>query len=1132
MINMDIDSYFKVMRDEFNAAYDVASEARSKGFDPKPYVEIKPAPDLASRVEGLINTEGLTEIIRTVDKGQSRNKLAFDVAREICTNDRFSNYEEMKRIELAVRVGVAVLTEGILVAPTEGINSFAKYKNRDNTDYLCIVYAGPIRGAGGTAAALSVALADQCRRIFNISDYKPTEDEIERYMEEIELYNDRIARLQYKPPEQDIREILRNCPVCIDGMPPGALEVGVHANMKRTLSSGKEVMMTNKVRGGVPLVVCEGIAQKAKKTLKETKGVGLDWDWLNNIIKVDVKKTAEIKDAKAVFLEEIVAGRPILAYPGMSGGFRLRYGRSRFTGIAAKGVSPATMIIMKSFIATGTQMKVEFPGKGCVAAPVDSLEGPFVTLKDGTALRINDSETAERLKDKVVEIINVGDLLVTYGDFKKSNTQLKPPSYTEELWELELREKDPASVVDHKTLTFEHARSLSIQHSIPIHPKFLFEFQSVSVKEIDALREYIKSNSVVTEESDVKIKSDSKIKRTLELLNVPHKLAEEYLLIDTEMWSALAASIGVNKEIVPTDEINVLDYVNSISEFKISQRSTYVGARIGRPEKAKERLMKPAPNILFPLGSYGGRDRNISSAYSNDMKKFKHQMSVEIARYKCSSCKRIIDAPYCYDCSRHAYVEKVCPICSSIVDDICPKCEVHGVGYYQREIDLTKLVTNAMTKLGISKMPKTVKGVKGMVNANRYTEPMEKGILRSFHNIYIFKDGTSRFDATDMPITHFYPIELGISVETARKLGYTKDYLGNELTEDTQLVEMMHQDVILNRRGAEYLLKTSRFVDELLERFYGMKPFYNASTIGDLVGKLVITLSPHTSCGVTNRIIGFTDASVGFAHPYVICARRRNCDGDEDSTMLLLDALINFSREYHPSSTGGTMDIPIILTVNVKPEEVDDEVHAMECVSGYPLEFYRKAYERASPSEAKLELVENRLGSKEIYSNILFTMHSTHTAVDVSPKRSSYTQFKTMAEKLDAEFDLMDMIHAVDKRNAARKVITGHFIPDLIGNLHSFSRQTFRCSSCNSKYRRIPLAGKCTKDGGKLLLTVSKGGIEKYLQIAIDLANKYDLDDYIKQRLYLTKEEINSIFAGEEPPKEGNEGQFNLLSYV
>ncbi len=1131
MINMDIDSYFNKIQEEFNTAYAVASEARSKGYDPKPYVEIRPAPDLASRVEGLINIEGLADIIRAVEKGQSRNKLAFDVAKEICANERFSNYEELKRIELAVRVGVAVLTEGILVAPTEGISSFAKYKNRDGTDYLCVCYAGPIRGAGGTSAALSVALADHCRKIFNISDYKPTEDEIERYMEEIELYHDRIARLQYKPPEQDIREILRNCPVCIDGMPPGILEVGVHANMKRTMSNGKEVPITNKVRGGVPLVVCEGIAQKAKKMLKETKSVGLNWDWLNNIIKVDVKKT-EAKDSKAVFLEEIVAGRPILAYPGMTGGFRLRYGRSRFTGIAAKGVSPATMIILKSFIATGTQMKVEFPGKGCVAAPVDSIEGPFVTLKDGSALRIDDAETAERLKDQIKEIINVGDILVTYGDFKKSNTQLKTPSYTEELWGLELKEKQPDLNADHKTITFEEAKSISAKHSIPIHPKFLFEFQSISAQELDYLREYIRNNKAEDSEAKKKIRLDSKAKRILELLNVSHTISSEHIITEKELWDALLASINPDKEGSANPETDTLEYVNSLSEFKIPRRSTFVGARIGRPEKAKERLMKPAPNILFPLGSYGGRDRNISSAYSNDMKKFKHQMSVEIARYRCSNCKRIIDTPYCYDCSRHAYVEKICPICSSAVDDICPRCEVHGVGYYQREIDLTKLVTNAMTKLGISSMPKVLKGVKGMVNANKYTEPMEKGILRAFHNIYIFKDGTSRFDATDMPITHFYPIEIGISVERARELGYTKDYLGNELTEETQLVDMMHQDVILNRRGADYLLKTARFVDELLERFYGLKPFYNATTINDLVGKLVITLSPHTSCGVTNRIIGFTDANVGFAHPYVICARRRNCDGDEDSTMLLLDALINFSREYHPSSTGGTMDIPIILTVNVKPEEVDDEVHAMECVAGYPLEFYRKAYERVSPSEAKLEIVESRLGSKSIYSNIMFTNHTSYNAVNVSPKRSSYTQFKTMGEKLDAEFNLMDMIHAVDKKNAARKVITGHFIPDLIGNLHSFSRQIFRCSSCNSKYRRIPLSGKCTKDGGKLLLTISKGGIEKYLQMAINLADKYDLDDYIKQRLYLTKEEINSIFASEEPVKEGTEGQFNLLSYV
>ena len=103
------------------------------------------------------------------------------------------------------------------------------------------------------------------------------------------------------------------------------------------------------------------------------------------------------------------------------------------------------------------------------------------------------------------------------------------------------------------------------------------------------------------------------------------------------------------------------------------------------------------------------------------------------------------------------------------------------------------------------------------------------------------------------------------------------------LTSEDQLVEMKHQDTILSRRGGSYLLKVSRFVDQMLAGLYGLEAFYKAADPKDLVGQLVITLSPHTSCGVLNRIIGFADVNVGFAHPYTISARRRNCDGDEDS---------------------------------------------------------------------------------------------------------------------------------------------------------------------------------------------------------------------------------------------------------
>ena len=162
-----------------------------------------------------------------------------------------------------------------------------------------------------------------------------------------------------------------------------------------------------------------------------------------------------------------------------------------------------------------------------------------------------------------------------------------------------------------------------------------------------------------------------------------------------------------------------------------------------------------------------------------------------------------------------------------------------------------------------------------------------------------------------------------------------------------------------------------------------------------MVGHLVITLAPHTSAGVLGRIVGFTDAHVGLSHPYVVSARRRNCDGDEDTMMLLLDALVNFSRSYLPSSVGGSMDAPLTLTLNIDPSEVDDEVHDMEVVESYGLEFYQAAEKRVPPVEVKLELVKDRLGNGREYSKLWFTHLSGAEAMNDSPKGSTYTKLNT-----------------------------------------------------------------------------------------------------------------------------------------
>jgi DNA polymerase II large subunit len=78
------------------------------------------------------------------------------------------------------------------------------------------------------------------------------------------------------------------------------------------------------------------------------------------------------------------------------------------------------------------------------------------------------------------------------------------------------------------------------------------------------------------------------------------------------------------------------------------------------------------------------------------------------------------------------------------------------------------------------------------------------------------------------------------------------------------------------------------------------------------------------------RIIGFTDRKVGYAHPFFHAAKRRNCDGDEDSVILLMDALLNFSKSYLPSSRGGRMDAPLVLTSRIDPKEIDEEAHSID----------------------------------------------------------------------------------------------------------------------------------------------------------------------------------------------------------
>jgi DNA polymerase II large subunit len=1093
--------YFEGLEEETLKLYEIAKMARLKGHDIELEPEIPLAKDLAERVEGLVGPKGVAARIKELEDVISREEVAFQIAREIVTNTDVEGREDSLEVredksDQAIRTALAILTEGVVAAPLEGIAKVKIKRNFDSGWYFAVYFAGPIRSAGGTAAALAVLIGDYIRISLGLDKYKPIETEIERYVEEVELYESEVTNLQYSPKPDEVRIAVKNIPVEVTGEPTDKIEVS-HRDLER--------VETNNIRGGALLAIAEGVIQKAPKVLKYAKKLKIDgWEWLGDFSKASDSKSDDNETPKVddKYMRDIIGGRPVLAYPQAKGGFRLRYGRSRNAGLAAMGIHPATMEIVE-FLAVGTQMKIERPGKGNCVVPCDSIEGPIVKMKDGSVVKVESEQQGKEIKYQVDEIIFLGDMLVPFGEFLRNNHVLLPAGWCEE-WYVQTIENSPkysAGEVDLEALKTDKISSkkafeISEKYQVPLHPTFTYFYHDVTRQDINQLLTFLNEN---IGNKDIEMDQDSKNnenstgltlkkgpeKRILEVLGVPHNIEEDNMIIAHDHAYALLKTL--NEPLTFAEESNTLDAINKVSPVKIMAKAPiYLGARVGRPEKTKERKMKPAPHALFPIGTNGGSRRNIVDAAK------KGTISVDIARCKCTECGV-------------GSMQAICPVCGA---------RTIPTSSGKKRINLANLLKKAYQNVSVRKIDE-IKGVIGMISEEKFPEPLEKGILRSKNNVFTFKDATIRHDSTNLPLTHFIPREIGVSPEKLIELGYTKDIHGNKIEDKEQMVEIKIQDVVVSENCAEYLIRVSNFVDDLLEEFYGLERFYNIKVKEDLVGQLVVGLAPHTSAGVLGRIVGFTKAACCYAHPYFHSAKRRNCDSDEDSIMLLLDALLNFSKVYLPSTRGGRMDAPLVLSSRIDPEEIDDESHNIDAMAEIPLELYEKTLEFAKPSEV-LDLVDNvkkRLGTEDQYTGLIFS-HNT-SSIHSGPKLCLYKMLPTMKEKVDGQIKLAERIRAVDQRGVVEGVLMSHFLPDMAGNSRAFSRQKVRCTKCNKKYRRIPLSGDCVC-GSNLILSISKGSVVKYLEISKDLSQRYPIDNYLVQRIELIESGINSLFESDK----------------
>lgn len=1121
-------SYFQRLKEEFDQVYAVAAQARARGLDPT----IEPEPlithDVAERVEKAVGPTGVASRIRELSLLMQRELVALKIAEEIALGGYAVRGEEAAG--QAVRTASAVLDEGVTAAPIEGISSVRVRMNQDGTKHLAVYFAGPIRSAGGTDMALILVIADYVRHELGLARYRATELEAKRFVEELRLYEREVARFQFKVSDEELFSAIMRLPVEVNGVETDPVEVSSYRNVPR--------VETNCVRGGALRVVHDGLIGRSHKVLKIIDSLGIEgWNWLREI-KPPVVESDEAREF--MFMEDVLGGRPIFSFPqvqGGRGGFRLRYGRARNTGLAAIGLHPSTMLVLRRFIAIGTQLRIEKPGKAGIVAPVRSIEPPVVKLKDGSVRRLTDPREAERLMDSVDKVLFLGDMLIGFGEFLENNRLLLPSGFVEEWWRELVRLHastvydnpedfaqhvgvEPSNIlryIDGSTAPpVEEALRLAKSSHVPLHPRWTWFWENIGVEEFEYLRaRLLDSNVTRLSRQKITTQNEPRIKTILEDICIPHKVDGGSLIIEAEA-PILYECLGLASSSRTAEGNDVFEKIAHVSGIRVMKKApVYVGARMGRPEKAKRREMRPIVHCLFPIGLAGGARRSIIEAASQ------HSLiSVEIAYRKCENCGNITHKPSCERCGGRASLTFVCQSCGAESEDgTCQACKSTAHPYNRRNVHLRDLLNLAERNLSLAVVPEVVKGVRGLTNETRTPEPLEKGLLRAKHDVSLFKDGTVRFDATNAPLTHFKPAEIGVNVQKLRELGYTFDAASEPLKSDSQCCPLAVHDIIVPERCGDYFVRLAKFLDELLQGLYKLPPFYNVKTRQDLVGHLVVGLSPHTSVGVVGRIVGFTRASVCFAHPFWHAAKRRDCDGDEDSVSLALDVLLNFSKSFLPSRIGGIMDAPILLTVAIKPSEIARQVFNLETVERFPLRFFDETLRRSDPKALTtlIETVHERLGSTGVLESLAFT----HDADDINSGNleSAYKGLGSMLEKVTEQLKVAESVKAVDAREVARRVLSTHFMRDLAGNLKAFAGQRFRCTKCNSKFRRVPLKGTCTRCGGKLSLTVYKGGVEKYLTLADDLVRRYNLGQYHEQRLLLLREEINSLFKQQEEKK-------------
>ncbi|MDG7035227.1 MAG: hypothetical protein JRM78_03280 [Nitrososphaerota archaeon] len=284
---------------------------------------------------------------------------------------------------------------------------------------------------------------------------------------------------------------------------------------------------------------------------------------------------------------------------------------------------------------------------------------------------------------------------------------------------------------------------------------------------------------------------------------------------------------------------------------------------------------------------------------------------------------------YCVHCMTETPY-RICPTCGEITEAVytcayckkrltsatCPDCGHLTVREYSNEISVRPLLQYESHRVSLKPL-EPLKGITPVDNTE--LENLGKALVRQYHSLMAQRTGI---------VTVKVDVQLATDSWDRNMMVAYSNKSGQALKVD---------EIMLPVRAANALLEASRYIDDELERVYGLEPYYKLQSVSDLLGRSIVGLDAGSRIGLLGRVVGILHGESGLARDEWVFTINRAAPSLSVNIILLGDLLLNFSGLYvHPERKlvlfkHPAVSHPSMVSINVgrprnllNAEQIDD----------------------------------------------------------------------------------------------------------------------------------------------------------------------------------------------------------------